>query len=57
MSCQDFRVARLATAEHAKPHLRTEAQNYGEAGMRLEDGFRVEMEAGDDSVTFFLYGF
>lgn len=50
-------LVRLATAEYAKPHVRSEAQNYGEAGMRLEDGFRMEMEAGEDGVAFFLYGF
>ena len=50
-------LVRSATAEYAKPHVRSDAQNYGEAGMRLEDGYRIEMEAGEDSVAFFLYGF
>jgi hypothetical protein len=47
----------LATEEHTKPHVRTDAQNYGEAGMRLEDGYSLEIEVGEDGVAFFLYGF
>jgi hypothetical protein len=50
-------LVRLAMAEYAKPHVRGEAQSYGAAGARLEDGYRIEMEAGEDSMAFFLYGF
>jgi hypothetical protein len=50
-------LVRLATEEYAKPHVRTDAQNYGEAGMRLEDGYSLEIEVGEDGVAFFLYGF
>jgi hypothetical protein len=48
---------RLATTEYGRPHVRGVVQNYGEAGMRLEDPYRIEMEAGEDGVAFFLYGF
>ena len=50
-------LVRLAMAEHVKPHVRGELQSYGGAGVRLEDGYRMEMEAGEDGVAFFLYGF
>jgi hypothetical protein len=50
-------LVRLATTEHANPHVRSEAQSYGAAGVRLEGGYRIEIEAGEDSVSFFLYGF
>jgi hypothetical protein len=50
-------LVRLATTEYVNPHVRGEAQSYGAAGVRLEDGYRIEMEAGEDSVAFFLYGF
>ena len=50
-------LVRLAMDEYAKPHVGGEDQHYGGAGVRLDDGSRIEMEAREDSVTFFLYLF
>jgi hypothetical protein len=50
-------LVRLATTEHANPHVRGELRSYGAAGVRLDDGYRIAIEAGEDSVAFFLYGF
>jgi len=50
-------LVRLAMDEYAEPHVRSEDQHYGGAGVRLDGGSRIEMEAGKDSVAFFLYAF
>jgi hypothetical protein len=50
-------TARLARDEYVKARIRGDANRYGSAGARLDDGSRIEVEANGDSVAFFLYLF
>ena len=50
-------LVRLAMDDYAKQRVRGEVPRYGAAGTRLNDGARVEVEADENSLSFFLYPF
>jgi hypothetical protein len=50
-------LVRLANDAYAKARVRGEVPSFGETGVRLDGGARMEVEAGEDSLAFFLYSF
>jgi hypothetical protein len=50
-------LVRMAIDDYAKPRAQGEVRHYGAAGARLNDGARIEVEADENSLAFFLYAF